>query len=412
LTILRKYVKVFIVKEIQREAAATLLQLAEWYPAVVLTGPRQSGKTTLARSVFPHKAYVSLEDPDQWEFSQADPKGFLAQFPDGAILDEVQRTPTLLSWLQRILDEKRETGRFILTGSQQFGLLAGVSQSLAGRVGYLQLLPFSWREISAAGLSLPSWEAQLLQGFYPPIYDRGIPPHVWFGDYTASYLERDVRQLVNVRDLGAFQKLVKMCAARTGQMLNLSALAADCGVTHNTAKSWISILEASYVVMLLRPWHGNLGKRLVKSPKLYFLDTGLAAWLAGVRSPHELTLGSLRGALFETWVVSEFIKYRSSRGRSESIHFWRDHTGNEIDLVIERGPESLLGVECKSGATVVGEWLSSMGRAALLAGAKQKAIVYGGDSSQRREIADVYAWKELPSLLDDAFGVARGKDEK
>lgn len=385
-----------------RSATATLKQLAAWYPAVVLTGPRQAGKTTLSRAVFPDKPYRSLEDPDQREFAVSDPRGFLAQFPDGAILDEVQRAPELFSYLQTWLDADRRMGLFILTGSQQFGLNQSISQSLAGRVGYLHLLPFTHGEL-LAGFAPKSLETMLLQGFYPPVFDRGIPPHVWYADYVATYIERDLRQLINVRDLAVFQRFLRMCAARTGQMLNLSALAADCGITHNTAKSWISILEASYLVVLLPPWHRNLGKRLVKTPKLYFLDTGLAAWLAGVRKASDLGLGALRGALFETWVVSEFTKHLCNHALPNRLYFWRDSAGNEVDLLVEHGPETVFPIECKAGRTVAADWFKPLQNFCKASDAPASALIYGGQENQPRSETPVFGWRGMEDLLKFVF---------
>lgn len=387
---------------INRSATATLRQLATWYPAVALTGPRQAGKTTLARAVFRGKPYRSLEDLDQREFAMSDPRGFLAQFPDGAILDEVQRTPELFSYLQTRLDEDRRMGLFILTGSQQFGLNQAISQSLAGRVGYLHLLPFTHTELSA-GYAPASPEAMLLQGFYPPVFDRGIPPHVWYADYVTTYIERDLRQLINVRDLAAFQRFLRMCAARTGQLLNLSALAADCGITHNTAKSWISILQASYLVALLPPWHRNLGKRLVKTPKLYFLDTGLAAWLAGVHKVDDLKLGALRGPLFETWVVSEFTKHLCNHALPNRLYFWRDSVGNEVDLLVEQGPEMAFPIECKAGQTVAADWFKPLQDFCKTTGAPGSALIYGGQTNQPRSQTQVFGWESMHELLDLAL---------
>jgi hypothetical protein len=386
---------------ISRHAAAALAKLAGWYPIVALTGPRQSGKTTLSRAVFPDKPYVSLEDPDIREFATADPRGFLGQYPDGAILDEAQRCPDLFSYLQGIADKSRRKGRFVVTGSQQFGLHAGISQSLAGRVGLLHLLPFSFGELPQKRRPAKV-EELLLTGLYPPLYDRDVPPQVWFADYVATYIERDVRQMLNVRDLGAFQRFLRMCAARTGQLLNLSMLAADCGITHNTAKSWISILEASYLIVLLQPYHVNFGKRLVKSAKLYFLDPGLAAWLAGVRSANDLALGTMRGALFETWVVSEFVKFSRNRLLAEKMYFWRDSAGNEIDLLVERGNE-IVPFECKSGQTVAGDWFKGLEKFMGWAKSRRGGLIYSGRNDQSRVRCPVFAWRHIEKAASWAF---------
>ena len=387
---------------IPRAAAATVRKLAGYYPVVALTGPRQAGKTTLARAVFPSKPYVSLEDLDVREFVESDPRRFLAQYADGAIFDEVQRCPTLLSYLQTNVDEDRRVGRFILTGSQHFGLLSGISQTLAGRVGLVHLLPFSARELALAGKG-SDLETMLWRGQYPPVIDRGVPPGIWYADYMATYIERDVRQMVNVRDLGAFRTFVRMCAARTGQTLSLSALGADCGITHNTAKAWVSILEASYVAFLLPAHHRNFGKRLTKAPKLYFYDSGLAAWLAGVQSPGELGRGTMRGPLFETWAVAEFVKYRANRALSPTLYFWRDSNGNEVDLVVDRG-EVLYPVEFKAGQTIAGDWFEPLKKFLGLANGSEGALLYGGAKRQAREGAVIRGWAEVEALAARAFG--------
>jgi len=392
---------------LNRFASATLKQLATWYPAVALTGPRQAGKTTLAQSVFPDKPYRSLEDPDQREFALGDPRGFLAQFPDGAILDEVQRTPELFSYLQTRLDADRRMGLYILTSSQQFSLNQHISQSLAGRVGYLHLLPFSHGELQE-NYPPKNLESMLVRGFYPAVFDREIPPHIWYADYVATYIERDLRQLINVRDLAAFQRFLRMCAARSGQLLNLSALAADCGITHNTAKNWISILEASYLVALLQPWHRNLGKRLVKTPKLYFLDTGLAAWLAGVRQLEDLKLGAMRGPLFETWLVSELTKHLCNHALPNRLYFWRDSTGNEVDLLVEQGPDMAFPIECKSGQTVAGDWFKPLQSFCQAAGIVESALIYGGKENQSRLDTRVFGWQSIGDLMRRAVGNIEG----
>jgi len=376
-----------------RHATQTLRRLARYYPVVAITGPRQSGKTTLARATFPRKPYVSLEDPDTREFAEHDPRGFLAQYTGGAILDEAQRCPALFSYLQTVVDRRTRPGRFVLTGSQQFGLFANISQTLAGRVGLVHLLPFTLSEV-AQGRPPKTLEELLWRGLYPPVHDRHIPPGIWYADYMATYIERDVRQMVNVRDLAGFRRFVRMCAARTGQMVNLSSLGADCGVTHNTAKAWLSVLEASYVVHLLPPYHRNFGKRLIKAPKLYFLDPGLAAWLAGIREAASLAIHPMRGPLFETWVVGELLKAGYNRGRPAAVSFWRDSAGSEIDLVAERGT-ALVPVEIKSGATLVPDFFAGLTRFRNLSGAKQGILIYGGAANQTRSGTRVFAWRDV-----------------
>ncbi len=384
---------------VPRTAQSVLKTLAQSYPALVVTGPRQSGKTTLTQAVFPDKPYVSLEDLDIREFAISDPRGFLNHYPQGAILDEVQRAPDLFSYLQTRLDAEKTMGLFILTGSQQFGLSSGISQSLAGRVAKVSLLPFSYLELHCAEKAPATIEDLLFNGLYPPIYDRGLSPSIWYNNYVDTYLERDVRQLINVRDLSIFQRFIRMCAARTGQLLNLSALASDCGVTHNTAKAWISVLEASYIVHLLRPHHKNFNKRMIKSPKLYFCDTGLAAWLQGIQTAEQLATHSARGALFETWVVSELLKYRFNQALSSNLYFWRDSAGNEVDVLIEQS-NTLFPIEIKSGQTLVGEFFDSVKKYTALAGdaVEQSALVYGGSQMQQREAVNVYPWQQIHKL--------------
>jgi hypothetical protein len=381
---------------IPREAKETALRLARGFPVLAITGPRQSGKTTFARSVFPDRAYVSLEDPDQREQAQVDPRGFLSRFPDGAVIDEVQRVPDLMSYLQGLVDGRRRMGDFILTGSQQFGLLSRIGQSLAGRVGRIELLPFSMTELAAADLLPRDLDSLLWRGAYPPLYDRPLAPDDWFPNYIATYLERDVRQLLAVRDLALFQRFVRLCAARTGQLLNLSALANDCGVSHTTAREWLSVLEASYLVLLLSPYHRNFGKRLVKTPKLYFLDTGLAAALLGVAGSAAINIHPQRGALFETLVIGESIKQRYNAGRPAGLWFWRDNTGNEIDLLFET-TRGLQPVEIKSGATFVPDWFRGLNKWAVISGdeALPGWLIYGGDDRYARGGIEVIPWRSL-----------------
>ena len=390
---------------IDRQALPLLRQLAQGFPVLALTGPRQSGKTTLARQAFPDKPYLSLEDLETRQRVASDPRQFFAQLPHGAVLDEVQRCPELFSYLQGVVDERARMGEFVLTGSQQFGLTAAITQSLAGRVALLQLLPLSWPELTNAGLAgLAGGRAMTLEqavwaGGYPALFDRRrriADPAQWLGAYTASYVERDVRQVLAVGNLSLFRRFVLMCAARTGQLLNLSALATDCGISHTTARSWLTVLEASYVVHLLQPYHRNFGKRLVKMPKLYFLDTGLLCHLLRIDSPLTLATHALRGAIFESWVVAETLKHRFNQGLPADLYFWRDNHGTEVDLLFEHAG-LLHAVEIKSGATFSPDWLQACQRWQRYAGSAAAApvLVYGGRDSYGLNGVQVMAWHQL-----------------
>lgn len=384
---------------IERQATQLLKRMARGFPVVALTGPRQSGKTTLARQAFPDKPYFSLEDLETRQRVMADPRQFFALLPEGAVLDEVQRCPEIFSYLQGVVDERERMGEFVITGSQQLGLLGQITQSLAGRVGLVQLLPLSMRELIVAGLAAKTLEQALWKGGYPALFDlrRQLDsPARWLSAYTATYIERDVRQVLGVSNLSLFRRFVLMCAARTGQLLNLSALAADCGISHTTARSWLTVLEASYVVYLLQPYHQNFGKRLVKMPKLYFLDTGLLCHLLRIDSPQTLATHALRGGIFESWVVAETLKYRWNQGLPADIYFWRDNHGTEIDLLFEYEGK-LHAVEIKSGATFAPDWAHACQRWQRYAGAAAAApvVVYGGRDSYSVKDVHVRAWHTL-----------------
>lgn len=410
---------VYIPPVIEREAADTLNLLAQHYPVLVVTGPRQSGKTTLARQAFAAKPYLSLEDPDVREAATSDPRGLLSGLPHGAILDEAQRVPALFSYLQTMVDADRQNGKWVITGSQHLGLMAAVTQSLAGRAGLLHLLPLALPELSqklgqkqgqkqaqyqAQNQAHPALEMLLWRGQYPALWASKMPPALWMADYVATYVERDVRQLVNVRDLAAFQRFLRMCAARTAQTVNLSALGADCGITVNTAKAWLSALEASYILFTLPAWHANLGQRLVKSPKLYFYDTGLAAWLCGLQDPQALAHSSLRGPLFETWAVGEFVKARCNLRLSPLLHHFRNAGGLEVDLVLEAAGGALTGVEFKSGQTLAGDWVQPLHRFAKLSGAAPLAVVHGGKLASVRDGVQMVPWQNLPQWARQNLG--------
>jgi len=387
---------------IKRTAHDTLLRLAKGFPVIAITGPRQAGKTTLAKSAFPGKTYLTLEDPDTRLLAESDPRGLLSRHPDGLILDEVQRAPQLFSYLQGFVDEQMVPGKYVLTSSQQFGLLSGITQSLAGRVGLVQLLPFAINELDSSDKLPADMDRLMLRGMYPPLYDRKLDPADWFPAYVNTYIERDVRQLINVRNLSAFQRFIRMCAARTGQLLNLSSLASDCGITHNTAAAWISVLEASYIIFLLRPHFTNFNKRLVKTPKLYFFDAGLAAWLLGIRELGQLVYHAQRGALFENLVVTEFLKGRFNRGQQADLYFWRDSKGLEVDLLLDNGI-SLMPIEIKSGQTLAPDFLTSLKKWCVLSGTPDRpaVLVYGGDKEFSNDNVSIVPWKNLGSLTSN-----------
>jgi hypothetical protein len=396
----------------QRALAPTLKDAARRYPVVTLTGPRQSGKTTLVRAAFREHAYASLEEPDVRAFALEDPRGFLAQFEGPVILDEAQRTPDLFSYLQTLVDEDDRPGRFILTGSQNFLLRQSISQSLAGRTAVLHLLPLSLSELEGhrplalrtIGRRLPSRSRTtdrdlmetLFTGFYPRIHDRGLDAGDWLSNYVQTYVERDVREILNVGDLEAFGRFVRLCAGRTGQLLNLTSLGNDCGITHTTAKRWLSILEASFLIALLRPHHRNFGKRLIKTPKLYFLDCGLLCYLLRIRSPEDLRPHAARGVVFESFVVSELLKAFVHAGREPDLYFWRDATGHEIDVLIEAGRE-LVAVEVKSGQTVVPDFFDGLMFWRGLVGDDEApaALIHGGGETYRRRGVAVVSWSVL-----------------
>ena len=384
---------------IARAAQNTLLRLAKGFPIVALTGPRQSGKTTLAKAAFPGKPYLSLEDPDIRLMVARDPRGLLAQFKDGAILDEVQQAPELLSYLQTQVDQDFRPGAYVLTGSQQFGLLSGLTQTLAGRVGMVQLLPFSMGELQIAGHLPENLDEVMFRGLYPPLHDRDLSPVDWYGNYINTYVERDVRQLLMVKNLATFQRFLRLCAARVGQLLNLSSLASDCGITHNTASAWLSVLEASFILVRLSPHFQNFSKRVVKTPKLYFCDTGLASWLLGIRSRKQLAFHAMRGFLFENLVVAEFLKAKLTQGLPADLHFWRDSRGLEVDLLVEKAGQ-LEPVEVKSGQTVPADAFDGLDQWNELARRKGQPswLVYGGDRPLRHGTVEVIPWHSLPGL--------------
>jgi uncharacterized protein len=385
---------------IARVLETRLRAMARKFPVVTVTGPRQSGKTTLCRAVFPDKPYVSLEAPDVQEFARRDPRGFLSERRGGAVLDEIHRVPELLSYLQTMVDERPTRGRFILTGSANFSLLHSLGQSLAGRTALLELLPLNLEEVRRFPSPPQDLFDLIWRGSYPALYDRELEPREWYPSYVATYLERDVRAILNVGNLVAFQTFLRLCAGRCGQLVNLSSLGADAGVTHGTARAWLSVLEAGYVSWRLPPFHANVSKRLIKTPKLHFLDSGLVCYLLGIRSPDQLRDHPLRGAIFETWVVSEILKARIHRGLQPGLSYFRDKKGLEVDLVVELG-RSFLAIETKSGETIAADFFAGVQAFASLVESsrlKRKVrsfIVYGGGVPQVRTAGSAIPWSEI-----------------
>jgi uncharacterized protein len=378
-----------------RSARQQLFAALTQYPVVVVTGARQVGKSTLLRTTLADWPMVSLEDLDMREFAQSDPRSFLKRYPAPLIIDEVQRVPDLLSYIQTAVDASGRMGQYVLSGSQQFSLLAGVTQSLAGRASLIDMHPLRLKELADAGDMPASLDHYLLQGGYPAVHARGLDPQRFYADYVASYLERDVRSLSAVQDLGNFQRFMRLCAARTGQLLNLNALANDCGIAQPTANAWMNLLEASFIVKRIAPYHRNFGKRLVKAPKLFFLDTGLCAWLLGITSERDMQTHYARGALFETWAVTEALKWRAVRGNAQPLYFWRDNIGNEVDLLLEQDAGITL-VEVKSGQTFSQSWLSGLNTVQRHLGQPTRnALLYGGDVSYTHTGAAVVGWRDV-----------------
>ncbi|MBN2036073.1 MAG: ATP-binding protein [Chitinispirillaceae bacterium] len=378
---------------VPRILAKSINHLIAKFPILFITGPRQSGKTTLLKSCLPKFTYVSLENPDNLDFATSDPRGFLSRYYKKCIIDEAQRAPKLFSYMQQVVDDAHEPGMFILSGSQNFLLMERISQSLAGRVAVLNLLPFDREELINGKLAPGSIEEALFMGAYPRLFDMHIEPNDFYPNYMTTYIERDVRQLKNVTDLTVFQQFIKLCAGRCGSLLNTVSLGNDCGITHNTVRSWLSLLEISFVVFLLPPYYVNFNKRIVKSPKLYFYDTGVACSLLGIRSADELSMHPMRGPLFENYVLIEFLKYYHHHGRRPELFFWRDKTGHEIDCIVEKGQKTI-PVEIKSGQTVNDDYFKNVRYFNELSRKKGGFVIYGGKEPQPRTEATVLGWKD------------------
>lgn len=383
---------------IERALSSKLLDMAAKFPIVSLTGPRQSGKTTLLRHLLPAYRYVSLEDPVTRQFATEDPNGFLQTYDQRVIFDEVQRVPGLFSYLQTRVDEQRQMGQYILSGSQNFLLLQAISQTLAGRVAVLRLLPLSYAELKQTGLLADSVASAIYQGGYPALYDRPLSPDDFFPSYIETYLQRDVRDLASIRDLGTFTTFVRLCAGRIGQPLNLSSLGSECGISQPTVKAWLSILESSYFIFLLQPYYQNFNKRTVKSPKLYFYDTALACNLLTIDTARQVETYYQRGSLFENAVIAELVKNRLNAGKTPRFYFWQDSNHNEVDLLEERA-DGFTGFEVKYTQTVTAEHLKQLIRFRALSGSTgTDFLIYGGAEAQRRTGASVLGWQAVTDL--------------
>lgn len=384
---------------IPRQASGKLLQLAQQFRAVAILGPRQSGKTTLVKACFPEKPYVSLETPTMRRFALEDPVQFLRQYPDGAIFDEIQRAPELLSWLQQDLDENPSVrGKFVLTGSNNLLLLENITQTLAGRIAHIELLPFSVAELQALPEALSDINTLLWKGGYPPVQADGIGPEDWFSMYIRTYVERDVRQIKNIENLLLFERFLSLCAGRVGQEINYSALSNELGVDRKTIQSWLGILQASYLVYLLPPFYNNFQKRVLKTPKLYFFDTGLACALLQISQPNMLSLHPFRGALFENFIVTELIKNRFNQGKRSNLYFWRESSGNELDVILDEGLRQF-PIEIKSGQTIQSAWAKGILYWQQLSGQSGGLILHGGSENQHRSGGiDFLSWEKVAGL--------------
>ena len=378
---------------VTRNIINKIRQIATKFPVVALTGTRQCGKSTLLKNCFPDYRFISLEDLDIRQYALSDPRGFLSNFGDHLIIDEAQYAPQLFSYIQTKVDDKNESGMYILSGSHNFLLMENISQSLAGRCAILNLAPFSISEMKSASL-LPDLNTWLYKGGYPRIYDKDIDPTDFFPNYLRTYIERDVRLLRNIGDVTIFAKFLKMCAARVGQLLNISSLANECGISAETANSWISVLETSYIAFMLRPYHKNFNKRLVKSPKMYFYDTGLVCSLLEIANADQLTTHYLRGNIFENMIVAETVKRFWFQGKEPNISFWRDSNQNEVDLLIETNGQ-LSAYEIKSGATMNSDFFSGLKTFRRIAdlSVEQCFVVYGGDLEVQTTDGKYLSWR-------------------
>ncbi len=383
---------------VKRAAQNKVLHLATQFKSVAILGPRQSGKTTLSKMCFPDKPYVSLENPNNRNFALYDPINFLNKYPDGAILDEVQRVPEILSYLQQNLDEDNRKGKFILTGSNNLLILDSITQTLAGRAAYIDLLPFSISELISIENSLSNLNEVLFKGAYPPIQADGIDPKDWFSSYVRTYVERDVRQIRSIENLLIFERFLSLCAGRVGQQLNYANLSNEVGVDSKTIQAWLGVLQASFILFLLPPYFKNYNKRVIKTPKLYFYDTGLVCHLLRVTNSEALFQNPFRGALFENFIITELLKNRFNIGESSNLFYWRDQSGHEIDIIIDEG-QKVIPLELKSGHTIGTDYFKNLEFWGKLTGQYGGKIIYGGDESQKRSSGiEVLSWRNVVAI--------------
>ena len=377
-------------------AEARLIKLAKTFRSVAVVGPRQSGKTTLCKNVFPDKPYLSLENPDTLDYVNNNPRGFLSEFKNGAILDEIQRAPKLFSYLQQVLDETKKKGLFILTGSNNFLLQENIAQTLSGRIAYLQLLPLALAEFREAKKLKGDYNTHIFQGGYPEVITKKIAAPDWYANYVSTYIERDVRQLKNISNLSQFTKLLRLCAGRNGQQLNLTSFSNDCGIDQKTVAAWLGVLQSSFIIYFLKPYHGNFNKRVIKTPKLYFYDTGVACSLLGITNHKQITTHAAKGALFENMIVCELLKERFNAGAVDNLYYWRDKTGNEVDVLIDTAGK-LTAMELKAGETISTDFFKGLDYFSSLSKKPiERLLVYGGKQEQKRSNGTlVKPWDKL-----------------
>lgn len=384
---------------IKRDIVDIIKLMAQKMPVISITGPRQSGKTTVAKMCFPDYDYVNLENPDTLEDAKSDPRLFLSRYDKGLIIDEIQLFPELFSYIQTISDEKNSVGEFIITGSQNFLLSEKISQTLAGRVFITHLLPLSISELKDAGFELNNFEKFIFQGFYPRLYDKDIYPPLFYPSYIQTYTERDIRQIVNVSNLFLFQKFMRLAAGRVGQILNYNNIATELGVDLKTVKSWFSILETSFIVFFLQPHYQNFSKRILKTPKLYFYDTGLVCSLLGIKNENDINVHWAKGALFENMIVADMMKNYYNRAEKPPLFYWRDNTGNEIDCLIDEN-NKIKAVEIKSSATINSDFFKGLNYYKKLNSKCENFLVYGGNINVKRKEAQIIEWKHTKNLIE------------